>query len=207
MHIRSLRTAIAAIGVAGIVVASGVLPAAAHEAPTPGTRCDMAGMVEDNHGTLYVCSAKRAGAAPTWSRGLTPTASRLTVKDPWAKAATSGMSAAFGVVRNPTARPIRIIGATSPYSAVVQLHEVVDSDGEMVMQEKAGGFVVPARGSLTLQPGGNHLMFMKLTKPIRAGQRIPVTLITADGGTITITALAKNFTGANEDYDPGMSGM
>jgi copper(I)-binding protein len=50
-------------------------------------------------------------------------------------------------------------------------------------------------------------MFMKLTKPIRAGQLIPVTLITADGGTLTVKALAKNFTGANEDYDPGMSGM
>jgi copper(I)-binding protein len=207
MRFRHIGRGVAAIGVTALLAVSGALPATAHEAPTPGARCEMAGMVEDNHGTMFVCSAKRAGAAPTWSAGLTPKSTRLTVRDPWAKAATSGMSASFGVVRNPTARPIRIIGATSPYSTVVQLHQVVEQDGAMVMQEKAGGFVVPARGSLTLEPGGNHLMFMKLTKPIKAGQLIPVTLITADGGMITIKALAKNFSGANEDYDPGMSGM
>ena len=77
------------------------------------------------------------------------------------------MSAAFGMLKNPTDKPIRIIGATSSYATAVQLHEVVAKDGAMVMQQKAGGFVLPANGMLELKPGGNHLMFVGITKPIK----------------------------------------
>jgi copper(I)-binding protein len=60
---------------------------------------------------------------------------------------------------------------------------------------------------MELKPGGNHLMFMKLTKPITAGSMIPVTLITADGGTLKTKVLAKVYAGANETYDGGMGDM
>lgn len=167
----------------------------------------MSGMVENNHGTIYVCTTKTAGAKPTWGKGLTASKSPLTLADGWAKAAESGMSAAFGMVKNPTNKPIRVIGVTSPYSTFMQLHEVVMSDGSMVMQQKQGGFVIPAKGMMELKPGGNHLMFMKLTKPITAGSMIPITLITADGGLLKTKVLAKVYAGANETYDSGMGDM
>jgi copper(I)-binding protein len=102
---------------------------------------------------------------------------------------------------------VRIIGAFSSYAKAVQLHEVVAKDGAMVMQQKAGGFAIPAGGMLELKPGGNHLMFVGITKPITAGMQIPVTLITADGGLLRVKVLAKVYNGANEDYAGGMSGM
>ncbi len=83
------------------------------------------------------------------------------------------MSAAFGMVTNPTAKPVRIIGAYSSYAKAVQLHEVVAKDGAMVMQQKTGGFAIPAGGMLELKPGGNHLMFVGITKPITAGRDDP----------------------------------
>ena len=128
----------------------------------------------------------------------------ITLTDGWAKAADSGMSAAFGMVKNPTAKPVRIIGAYSSYAKAVQLHEVVAKDGAMVMQQKAGGFAIPASGMLELKPGGNHLMFLGITKPITAGTQIPVTLITADGGLLRVKVLAKVYNGANETYMSGM---
>lgn len=206
MKIRSTivsGTALAVLGL-GMLTAS---PALAHEAPTPGAVCTNSGQVEDNHGTLYVCTTKTAGSKPRWSKGLTSSKSSLTIADGWAKAAESGMSAAFGVIKNPTKKPIRIIAATSPYSTFLQLHEMATKDGAMVMQQKQGGFVVPAGGSIELKPGGNHVMFMDLTKPITAGSKVPVTLITSDGGILKTTVLGKVFAGANENYDDGMSDM
>lgn len=206
---RSIRSTFAvASAAAALIVGAALAPAAAaHEPPKPGSSCAMSGMVEDNHGTLYVCSSRTAGAKPTWSKGLPSSRSPLTLTDGWAKAADSGMSAAFGMIKNPTSKPIRVIGVTSPYSTFMQLHEVVTKDGSMVMQQKQGGFVIPAKGMMELKPGGNHLMFMKLTKPITAGTMIPITLITADGGMLKTKVLGKVYAGANETYDGGMGDM
>lgn len=203
---RTVRTMLAAVAAVAVVGITAPL-AHAHEAPKPGSTCAMSGMVENNHGTIYVCTTKSAGAKPTWGKGLTPSKSSLSISDGWAKAADTGMSAAFGMVTNPTSKPVRVIAATSPYSTFLQLHEVVMKDGSMVMQQKQGGFVIPAKGMIELKPGGNHLMFMKLTKPITAGSMIPVTLITADGGMLTTKVLAKVYAGANETYDGGMGDM
>lgn len=203
---RTIRTTMAAVAAVALVGITAPL-AQAHEAPKPGSRCAMSGMVEDNHGTLYVCSSAKQGAKPRWGKGLTASASPISITDGWAKAAETGMSAAFGMVKNPTNKPIRVIAATSPYSTFLQLHEVVMKDGSMVMQQKQGGFVIPAKGMMELKPGGNHLMFMKLTKPITAGTLVPVTLITADGGVLKTKVLGKVYAGANETYTDGMGDM
>ena len=141
-----------------------------------------------------------------FSRALPITRSALAVTDGWTKAAaTRQMTAGFGVLRNPSRTPIRVIGAYSPYSAALQLHRTVQENGAMSMQQKIGGFVIPAGGMLRLTPGGNHLMFMSLTRPIRAGALVPVTFVTSDGGLLRTTLLGKVFSGANEAYASGMS--
>jgi copper(I)-binding protein len=208
---RSIRSTLLRSGAAltATLLAAGVAaaPAHAHDAPKVGSTCAMSGMVEYNHGDVYVCVSKAEGAKPRWGKGTTVSRSQLAITDGWSKAADTGMSAAFGMLKNPTNKPIRVVGATSTYSKVVQLHEVVAKDGSMVMQQKSGGFVIPAGGMLELKPGGNHLMFMGITKPIKAGTMVPITLITADGGVMKTKVIAKVFMGANEDYDDGMSDM
>lgn len=130
----------------------------------------------------------------------------LTVSDPWVKAADSGMSAAFGTIRNTTDKDVTVVSATTPASPVVELHEtVMGANGTMQMQAKQGGFVVPAKGELTLEPGGSHIMLMGLPKPVLAGDDISFELKTSDGGTVTFTAQGKDFTGANENYMPSES--
>lgn len=199
----------AAVLISMAAIGSVAAPAQAHEAPKPGARCAMSGLTEYNHGTVYLCQ-KTGSAKPTWSKGLTESKSPLKLSDGWVKAVDSGMTASFGVISNPTGKAITIVGASSPLSAAVQLHEMAESNGTMVMQEKPGGIVVPAGGMATLKPGGNHVMLMKVKKPIKPGQLIPITLITSNGGLLTVKVIAKTYTGANETYDPngtGMSGM
>jgi copper(I)-binding protein len=66
------------------------------------------------------------------------------------------MTAAFGMITNPTNKDIRIIAARSPqYAGMMQLHQVVmdSATDTMVMQEKMGGFLVPANETIMLKPG------------------------------------------------------
>ena len=48
------------------------------------------------------------------------------------------------------------------------------------------GLVIPAGGSVTLQPGGYHLMFMELNQPLVEGGLIDITLEFRDAGTVTV---------------------
>ncbi|MBT8107290.1 MAG: copper chaperone PCu(A)C [Gammaproteobacteria bacterium] len=70
------------------------------------------------------------------------------------------MSAGFFVLTNTTDEDIRITSATSPQFGAVQIHETTIVDGVARMRE-LDALVVPARGSVTLQRGGKHLMLMR----------------------------------------------
>lgn len=130
----------------------------------------------------------------------------LTMTDPWAKAADSGMTAAFGTLVNDTDQDITIVAASSDV-ARMELHEMAMSDGEMVMRPKEGGIVVPAGEEHELAPGGDHIMFMDLTEPLEPGDEVAVTLEADDGTQWTITVPVRTFTGAEEDYEPGAHDM
>jgi len=124
------------------------------------------------------------------------------------QAAEFGMTAAFGQLENPTDQAVTITAASSTAATAMELHEVVEQDGAMVMQPVDGGFTVPAEDQLLFRPGGCHQMFMGLTGPIEAGDVVDITLICADGAATSFTAPAKPFTGAAEDYvGEGMDGM
>ncbi len=140
--------------------------------------------------TLAACSSSGAG----------DDASSLTITDAWVKAAADGMTAAFGTIENSSDHDITITGATSEAAKTVELHEVVDN----VMRPVDRGLAVPAGGFLTLEPGGYHLMFMGITAPFAAGDDVTVTLTLSDGSEVDLTAVAKDFAGADENYDGGM---
>ena len=151
---------------------------------------------------LTGCAGTGAGPAAT----QTAAASTLSITDAWVKAADTGMSAAFGILKNAGTKDVTVVSAASPAASMLQLHDTVSNDaGEMVMQEKKSGFVVPAGGTLELAPGGNHIMLMELTSPIKAGDEAAFTLTLSDGSTLDFTAVAKDYTGANEKYTGGMN--
>ncbi|MFI6048437.1 copper chaperone PCu(A)C [Nocardia sp. NPDC051321] len=133
----------------------------------------------------------------------TRAADSVTIKDQWVKAADGDMSAAFGELSNAGDKARTVVSAASPASSRVELHEVVaDASGTKTMRPKAGGFVIPAHGKAELRPGGDHIMFMGLTGPLRTGTETPVTLTFDDGSTTTFTAQVRDFSGNQENYAP-----
>jgi periplasmic copper chaperone A len=140
-------------------------------------------------------SGTSASAAPT-----------ITAKDPWVKTAASGMTAAFVTLENSSSSADVLVSASSAAAGMVQLHEMVMQDGQMVMQEKKGGIAVPAQGTAVLEPGGNHIMLMELTGPIKVGEKVAITLTFKSGATLQIEAPARDYDGGNESYNPSPSG-
>ena len=162
----------------------------------------------DSGGSTAV-SASRSADQPAAAQSAAPSSASgavLAVTDPWVKAADKGMTTAFGTLVNNTDKELTIVSATSPAASRVELHEVVEKDGKMSMQQKEGGFVIPPRGSHTLQPGGDHLMLMDIKDKVQPGDEVTFTLEFADGSTTEFTAVAKAFAGANEEYHGDKSG-
>ena len=132
-------------------------------------------------------------------------ASLVSIEDPWVKAADSGMTAAFGTLKNSGDQDVVVTAVSSDITSMMELHETVENaDGSMAMQPKDGGFVVAAGGEHELAPGGDHLMIMDLSRPIEPGESVTFTLTMEDGSTTDFTAVVKSFTGADEEYQGGM---
>ncbi len=79
------------------------------------------------------------------------------------------------LIRNAGAAPDRLVSASSPASAKVELHVHINDGGVMKMRE-VPGYDVPAKGAFELKPGGAHLMFMDIKRPFKEGEKVPVKL-------------------------------
>lgn len=108
----------------------------------------------------------------------------LHVEDPYIRVsgpmARSG--AAFLTVTNHTDTDRRLIAARSDAAQRVELHtHLEDAQGLMRMIHVTEGFVIPAQGTHVLDRGGDHVMFLGLTRPLVAGDTVTVTLVFDDG--------------------------
>lgn len=81
------------------------------------------------------------------------------------------MASGFLTVTNSGGAADKLVSVTSDVSDDVTIHETRD---QRMRQVKS--FDIPAEGELTLDRGGNHLMFMGLKKKLVQGQRISVEL-------------------------------
>lgn len=97
---------------------------------------------------------------------------------PWTRATPPGAGAGGGFVTltNRGSTDDRLVGATSPLTERVELH-AMEMDGDVMrMLHLPDGIELPAGSTVTLAPGGLHLMFMELGSPIVEGEPVPVTL-------------------------------
>lgn len=127
-------------------------------------------------------------ALPVLAQGQTA----LTARDAWVREAPASRptSAAYLVLENTSATDIVVVSASTPAAKVVELHEMRDEDGKMRMR-KVEKIVVPAKGTVTLKPGGLHVMLFELTGALEAGKLVPFTFTLADGKTLTVEAQVR----------------
>ena len=126
----------------------------------------------------------------------------LTIMDPWVRTTTTSVTAAYMTIKSKGAADT-LVSASSPIAGMVQLHEVITEGSSSKMQEKPGGFPVPANGQVELKPGGYHVMLMDLKQQPKEGEKVEITLKFEKAGEIKITAPVKPATGTSPDMDHG----
>ena len=112
----------------------------------------------------------------------------LTVEGYWVKAMLPGQPVAGGFLKltNKGTTDDKLISASSPKSARMELHEMAMKGDVMEMREIAGGIAIPAGGTVELAPGGLHVMFFDVAEAFKDGDMVPVTLTFEKAGTVEL---------------------
>lgn len=113
----------------------------------------------------------------------------LHITDPWVREAppAARVLAAYMVIMNNGAADVAITAASSPQFGRIELHSTRMENG-MARMVKEEQIVVPAGGSVSLKPGGMHMMLFDPSEAISAGKQVMITLQTATGDSIMVHA-------------------
>jgi len=101
--------------------------------------------------------------------------------------AGSGNGAAFFTVTNNGTEADRLVSASTPAAEVVEIHEIVDNNGMKEMRPLEHGLEIPAGETITLAPGGYHIMMIGLTGDLQAGMSFELTLTFETAGEVVVT--------------------
>ncbi|MGL4406009.1 MAG: copper chaperone PCu(A)C [Notoacmeibacter sp.] len=112
----------------------------------------------------------------------------ITIEGYWVRAMLPGQPVAGGFLKltNKGGTDDRLVSASSPKSARMELHEMAMKGDVMEMREIAGGIIVPAGQTVELAPGGLHVMFFDIAETFKDGDTVPVTLTFEKAGEIEL---------------------
>jgi periplasmic copper chaperone A len=113
------------------------------------------------------------------------------VKNAWARATPAGAQTGAAYVTLQSSAGDRLTAASTPAAQAAQLHTMSMQGGVMKMRQ-VDGIDLPAGQSVTLKPGGYHIMLMGLAQPLKAGQSFPLTLTFAKAGSQTVNVTVQN---------------
>lgn len=98
-------------------------------------------------------------------------------------------TAVYLTINNNSDSPVKLVSASSNIAEKVELHEHSYNDGMMTMRQM-DVIEIAAGESISLQPGGYHLMMFGLKQSLKPKQQIDIQLQFSDGSDFTLKALA-----------------
>lgn len=111
----------------------------------------------------------------------------LHITDAWARASVVQNGAAYLTIENRGATAERLVAVETAVAASPQIHEHQMEDGVMRMGQVEGGIEIPPGESVTLRPGGYHLMLIGLKRRLAEGDSFEITLRFEGAGAVTVT--------------------
>ena len=136
--------------------------------------------------TIILAACNPAPEADAPAATETAAASSIALTDPWSRETAEGQNAggAFMTIANTATAADRLTGGSTPVAGRVEIHTMMMEGDVMKMRQLADGLEVPAGGTVTLKPGSFHVMLMDLKQPLKAGEKVPLTLTFAGAGTL-----------------------
>ena len=115
----------------------------------------------------------------------------LVAEDAWVRATPGAdMAAAYLSLRNTSQNPVTVAGVESPVAGHAMIHETTVQGGQSRMRPHEPLVIGPG-ATVKLQPGGLHVMLHDLKQPLTIGQKVPLVLSLAGGGTLRVTATVR----------------
>lgn len=113
----------------------------------------------------------------------------ITIGQPWTRATPKGAPVAGGylTITNKGTAPDRLIGGSVPFAGRFEVHMMTVEQGVMRMRPVGpGGLEIKPGETVALTPGGLHVMFLGLKRPLEPGERPKGTLVFEKAGTIEV---------------------
>lgn len=112
------------------------------------------------------------------------------------------VAAGYMTLDNDAASTDTLISVRSDFASRIELHlSETDENGVARMTEQENGIPVAANGTVTLRPGGLHIMFMGLDgTSLSEGNRINATLMFENAGAIDVTFKVE--ARGSDDHEP-----
>lgn len=112
----------------------------------------------------------------------------LVLTDGYLKAMVPGqpVGGGFVTIRNDGKEPDKLVSISTPLSTRGELHEMSMQGSIMKMRKVPDDFAIAPGQTLTMEPGGYHLMFMGMKMPFKAGDTVTVTLTFEKAGKVDL---------------------
>ncbi len=124
--------------------------------------------------------AETAATPTTGSPEVTAdaTATGITAGDAWIRATLpdAPVAGAFLTITNGSGQADRLVAASTDAAERVEIHETRMEDGMMKMRQLTDGIALAAGETVSLAPGGLHMMLMAPTRQFVAGETVEIEL-------------------------------
>ncbi|MCL4766538.1 MAG: copper chaperone PCu(A)C [Hyphomicrobiaceae bacterium] len=116
----------------------------------------------------------------------------VSVSQAWSRATPGGArnGAAYFQVTAKGAGGDKLVAARSDAADRVELHTHLHEGGVMRMRQ-VEAIELPAGKTVTLEPGGFHLMLLNLKRPLKAGEDLELTLVFEKAGEVAVKATVE----------------
>jgi len=110
------------------------------------------------------------------------------ISQPWARATPKGAAAGAGymTITNKGPTPDRVSCVSDDASKQCQIHSMTMDGGVMKMRPVEGGLEIKPGETVTLKPGGYHMMFVDLDHPLEQGKSVEAELKFDHAGTVKV---------------------
>lgn len=115
-------------------------------------------------------------------------AGALRIGHPWSRATPANAPVAGGymTIENTGDADDRLVAVSAEIAPRGEIHEMKMEGDVMKMNALPEGLTIPAGGTVKLEPGGYHLMFMDLGGPFVEGTSVTVTLTFEKAGAVEV---------------------
>jgi hypothetical protein len=106
-------------------------------------------------------------------------AAAVTATDAWVRGTVPAQKVTGAFLTLQSSEDAKVVAVSTPAAKTAEIHESGMDHGTMRM--KAVDFVaLPAGKRVELKPGGYHVMLVDLTRPLAAGDMVPLTFTVED---------------------------